>query len=85
MDAHISSQYWKRSGRKSPMQGTMKVLDGHGHSVLALDKPDDLEKAYALASSGRGTVFDAKTQEKVKFDPSEHPETIFVPQMAGGA
>lgn len=77
------------------MVGTVKILDGSGHTPVAYDTEGGIvtEAENVLASTryNRSAVFDGKTKERVSdpaSDPSkvlsEHEELIVLPPMAGG-
>jgi len=72
------------------MKGTIKILDGSGHSVVEYDTEtgEGVTKADGTLKSAvrnHSAVFDAKTRQQIK-DPvvGTHEEMLVVPPMAGG-
>ena len=69
-------------------KGTIKVLNGSGHSVIEFDleSKEGVEAAEAAISGfSSKAVFDAGTKEQIR-DPKlgTHEEYLVVPPMAGG-
>jgi hypothetical protein len=72
------------------MKGTIKILDGSGHSTVEYDTEtgEGVKDATATLQQGtrnRSAVFDAKTREKIN-NPvvGTHEEMLVIPPMAGG-
>lgn len=74
--------------RKKFSKGTVKVLNGTGHSVIEfdLDTKEGVDEAKAAISGfGARAVFDAHTREQIdKPRLGTHEEYLVVPPMAGG-
>lgn len=72
------------------MKGTIKTLDGSGHTTVEYDTEtgEGVKDATATLQKGtrnRSAVFDAKTREQIN-NPrvGTHEEMLVVPPMAGG-
>jgi hypothetical protein len=75
------------------MQGTVKFLNGSGHSTIEFDTEagvvEEAERFLAAASAGGSSFFDGVTRERIGKPGGtpklgEHEQIIVVPQMAGG-
>jgi hypothetical protein len=76
------------------MQGTVKVLNGSGHSTIEFDTEagvvEEAERFLATANSTGSSFFDGVTRERIGAPGDgppklgEHEQIIVVPQMSGG-
>ena len=77
-----------RTKKAKYTKGTIKILNGSGHSVIEWDletKEGVDEARFAISGFGAKAVFDAHTRDQIdKPTLGTHEEMLVVPPMAGG-